>query len=70
LVALPASVSAKILLLNTMLGQKVTPAELARRLGTSPQVVNRIVDIEHATKIDTIAEALEALGKHLELAVV
>jgi hypothetical protein len=39
-------------------------------LGTSPQVVNRIVDHKHVTKIDTIAEALEALGKHLELAVV
>jgi antitoxin HicB len=70
LVALPASVSAKVLLLNAMLEQKVTPSDLARRLGTSPQVVNRIVDIKHATKIDTIAEALEALGKRLELAVV
>ncbi|MFP4891494.1 type II toxin-antitoxin system HicB family antitoxin [Paraburkholderia sp. EG304] len=70
LVALPASASAKVLLLNEMIGQKVTPAELARRLNTSPQAVNRIVDIGHATKIDTIAEALEALGKHLEIAVV
>lgn len=70
LVSLPASGSAKVLLLNQMLEQKVTPAELARRLNTSPQVVNRIVDIGHATKIDTIAEALEALGKHLEIAVV
>jgi antitoxin HicB len=69
LVALPASVSAKVLLLNAVLEQGITPAELARRLGTSPQVVNRIVDIRHATKIDTIAEALEALGKHLEIAV-
>ncbi|MEX3932528.1 type II toxin-antitoxin system HicB family antitoxin [Paraburkholderia phymatum] len=70
LVALPASVSAKVLLLNEMIAQKVTPSDLARRLGTSPQVVNRIVDIKHATKIDTIAEALEALGRQLEIAVV
>jgi antitoxin HicB len=70
LVALPASVSAKVLLLNEMIERTVTPADLARRLGTSPQVVNRIVDVKHATKIDTIAEALESLGKHLELAVV
>ncbi|MGN6589317.1 MAG: type II toxin-antitoxin system HicB family antitoxin [Sphingomicrobium sp.] len=70
LVALPASVSAKILLLNEMLSQKVTPAELARRLNTRSQDVNRIVDLGHTTKIDTIAEALEALGKHLELSVV
>lgn len=70
LVALPATVSAKVLLLNEMIEQKVTPSELARRLGTSPQVVNRIVDIKHATKIDTLAEALEALGKRLEITVV
>lgn len=70
LVALSASVSAKVLLLNEMLVQKVTPSELARRLNTRPQDVNRIVDLGHTTKIDTIAEALEALGKHLELAVV
>lgn len=70
LVALPASASAKVLLLNEMIAQKVTPAELARRLNTRPQDVNRIVDIGHATKIDTIAAALEALGKRLELAVV
>ncbi len=70
LVALPASASAKVLLLNEMIAQQVTPAELARRLHTRPQDVNRIVDIGHATKIDTIAAALEALGKHLELAVV
>jgi antitoxin HicB len=70
LVALPATVSAKVLLLNEMIEQKVTPSELARRLGTSPQAVNRIVDIHHATKIDTIAEAVEALGKRLEIGVV
>ena len=70
LVALPASATAKVLLLNEMIAQKITPAELARRLGMSPQLVNRIVDIHHATKIDTIAEAVEALGKQLEVAVV
>lgn len=70
LVALPASVSAKILLLNEMLIQKVTPSELARRLNTRPQDVNRIVNLGHATKIDTIAEALAALGKQLEIRVV
>jgi len=70
LIALPASVSAKVLLLNEMLAQKVTPSELARRLSTRPQDVNRIVNLGHATKIDTIAEAFEALGKHLEVSVV
>lgn len=68
-IELPASVAAKVLLLNTMLEQKVTPAELARRLHTSPQSVNRLVDLGHATKIDTVADALRAMGRHMELAI-
>lgn len=68
-VELAPSVSAKVMLLNTMLEQHVTPAELARRLQTSPQSVNRLVNLEHTTKIDTVADALRALGRHMELVV-
>lgn len=68
-VELPPSIGAKVLLLNTMLEQCVTAAELARRLHTSPQSVNRLVDLAHATKIDTVATALKALGRHMELVV-
>ncbi|MYM37276.1 type II toxin-antitoxin system HicB family antitoxin [Duganella sp. FT94W] len=70
LIALPASVSCKILLLNEMIAQKVGPSELARRMGTSPQVVNRLVDLHHPTKIDTIEDAIGCLGKQLELSTV
>ena len=52
-----------------MLDQRVTAAELARRLHTSPQSVNRLVNLAHATKIDTVAVALKALGRHMELVV-
>jgi antitoxin HicB len=69
-VELPASVSAKVLLLNEMIKQKVRPAELARRLETTPQEVNRLTDLRHATKIDRIAGAMKALGKTLEIRVV
>lgn len=67
LVGLPVSASAKVLLLNEMIEQKVTAADLARRLNTRPQDVQRIVDLGHTTKIDTIAEALGVLGKRLEV---
>jgi antitoxin HicB len=53
-----------------MIQQKFTPSDPARRLGSSPQVVNQIVQIKHATKIDTIADAVAALGKRLQIAVV
>lgn len=69
LVELPPSVWAKVLLLNEMLAQHVTASELARRLKTTPQNVNKVVDLGHATKIDTLNEALHAMGKRLELRV-
>ena len=66
-IEVPASVSAKVLLLNEMLEQKVQPAELARRMKVTPQEVNRLMKLHHNTKIDGIAEALKALGKTLEM---
>jgi len=68
-VVLQASLSAKILLLNEMLAQNVHPAELARRLGTTPQQVNRLTNLRHTTRIDGIDAALHVLGKSLELRV-
>jgi antitoxin HicB len=67
LVELPASYTAKILLLNEMAAQKVRPAELARRLKVTPQEVTRLIDVHHTTKIDGIAGALKALGKTMEI---
>ncbi|MNO08579.1 Antitoxin HicB [compost metagenome] len=58
-----------MLLLNEMIAQGVTQAELARRLNTRKQEVQRIVNLDHATKIDTIEAAFRALGKRLELTV-
>jgi antitoxin HicB len=67
LVALPLSVSAKVMLLNEMIAQQIRPVDLARLMGVKPQEVNRIIDLNHATKIDTLAAATAALGKELEL---
>lgn len=65
IVDLPASVAVKVLLLNEMLKEHMTPSKLARKLETSPQTVTRIVDLHHATKIDTLADAFKAMGKTL-----
>lgn len=69
LVSLPPSVWAKVLLLNEMLAQGVSQAELAKRMGIIPQKVTRLVDLSHTTKIDTLAQAFDKLGKRLSLAI-
>lgn len=66
-VELPASVAAKMLLLNEMVVQKIRPVELARRLEVTPQEVTRLIDPRHTSKIDGIAAALKALGKTMEI---
>jgi antitoxin HicB len=65
IVSLPVSLSLKVALLNEMVLQGIRPAELAKRLKTSKQEVNRLTTLSHATKVDRIAEALRALGKEL-----
>jgi len=67
LIELPASLSAKLLLVNEMIVQQVRPAELARRLQVTPQEVTRLINPRHKSKIDGIAVALKALGKTLEI---
>ena len=66
-VEVPASVAAKIILLNTFLASGLTQVELAARMGIKKQEVTRLFDLHHSTKIDTIQKALAALGKTLEL---
>ena len=68
-IELPASLSAKILLLNEMVSQNIRPAELARRLNTTPQEVNRLTNLRHKSRIDGIDAALHAMGRHLEISV-
>jgi antitoxin HicB len=67
LIALPLSVAAKILLLNRMIERNVRAADLARMMGIKPQEVNRLIDLNHSTKIDTLALAMLAMGCELEL---
>lgn len=69
LIDLPPSISAKVFLLNELIRQKISNAELARRLGTSPQTVNRLTTLTHPTKIDALAEVFAALGKRLDVVV-
>jgi antitoxin HicB len=66
-VELPASVSAKTLLYNEMIAQRIRPSELARRMKIPRQEMTRLLDPRHLTKIDSIAAAVHALGKQLEV---
>ncbi|MGP5546156.1 type II toxin-antitoxin system HicB family antitoxin [Psychrobacter aquimaris] len=67
LITLPVSASTKVMLLNLLLEEHVSQAELAKRMGIRPQQVTRIVNLEHTTKIDTVEQAFKALGRKLSI---
>ena len=64
-VVLPAVVSAKVLLWNAMLDAGMRKADLARRLNLSPTVIDRLLSLAHASRIEQLETALAALGKKL-----
>ncbi|WP_426575457.1 type II toxin-antitoxin system HicB family antitoxin (plasmid) [Xenorhabdus stockiae] len=66
-IEIPASVVAKVLLLNAMVKAGISRAELGRRIGIKKQNVKQLLDVYHATKIDTIEKALLNLGYKLTL---
>lgn len=63
-IELPLSVWSKVLLLNTMLEQNVSQSQLGKMLDKPRQEINRMTNLSHATKIDSVVEALKALGKN------
>lgn len=69
-VILPALVTAKVLLMNEMLDQKVRKAELARRLDVHMPQVDRLLDLRHSTKLEFIESAYHKLGKHISISIV
>lgn len=65
-VQLPAQTVAKIVLWNAMREKGMRVADLARALGLSHPVTNRLVDFEHNSKIEQVENALKALGTSIK----
>lgn len=69
-VALPALVSAKVLVWNEMFAQKLRKADLARKLGVQAPQVDRLFNLKHSSKIEFVEQAAHALGKSLSVSLV
>ena len=66
-VALPALTASKAILYQEMRDQGVGKAELGRRLGWRLPLVDRVLDMQHRSRLDQIDAALAAIGRHLEV---
>ena len=68
-ITLDVMTSAKLALATVMAAEEVSNVALARRLGVNEKVVRRLLDLDHASQIDRLEEALASLGKMLQVSV-
>src|SRR5258708_37181755 len=69
LVSLPALQSAKVELYTAFSASGMKKAELARRIGISKTNIERLFDLDHASRLDQIEAAFRAIGKKLEVTI-
>ncbi|HGG6608020.1 TPA: hypothetical protein ACJG8M_002154 [Salmonella enterica subsp. diarizonae serovar 50:k:z] len=68
-VVLPATLSAKVELYNTLLASHVSKSELARRMGIPNQNIKKLLSPSTKSRLDTMESAFAALGKRLDISV-
>ena len=64
---LPTLTSVKVMLYQGMRDQGVGKAELARRLGWHMPQVDRVLDVQHRSRLDMMDAALGAIGQRLHV---
>ncbi|EIK9753019.1 hypothetical protein V8G21_004656 [Salmonella enterica] len=68
-VYLPVLPAMKAALHNAMIETGTRKAELARKLGKSGTQIDRLLDVEHSSKAETIELALHQLNKNIGVSV-
>ena len=67
LALLPTLTSVKVMLYQGMREQGIGKAELARRLGWHLPQVDRVMDVQHRSRLDQMEAALGAIGRQLQV---
>ena len=68
-VALDTNAALKVLLWRAMQREGLRKADLARRLGWHAPQVDRILDLNHHSRIDLLDQAFAALGRRILVAI-
>jgi antitoxin HicB len=66
-IALPLTTIIKMAIYMNMREQGITKADLARKLSVNQKVIDRLLDLNHHTRIESLERALRALGKKVEV---
>lgn len=68
-VTIPVLVTMKAALHNAMIETGTRKAELARRLGQKGPQIDRLLDVEHSSKVETIELALRQLNRDVNISI-
>ncbi|WP_119390089.1 type II toxin-antitoxin system HicB family antitoxin [Taklimakanibacter lacteus] len=63
-------IAAKLALYDLMIKTETRKADLARKLGVHAPQIDRLLDLDHDSRLDQIDSAVRALGKELEIRIV
>lgn len=66
-VALPVLVIMKAALHNAMIETGTRKADLARKLGQKGPQIDRLLDVEHSSKVETVELALHQLQRRVDM---
>ncbi|MBS0847268.1 hypothetical protein [Citrobacter sp. JGM124] len=66
---LPVLTCLKIALHNAMINTGTRKADLARKLNQKGPQIDRLLDVEHASKVETLEQALYLLGYEVSVSV-
>ena len=66
-IALPTLTAVKVILYRGMRDQGIGKSELARRLGWHLPQVDRVLDVNHNSRLDQMDAALRAIGHRLQV---
>lgn len=69
LVRVPLLVAMKAALHNAMIETGTRKADLARKLGQKPPQIDRLLDVEHSSRVETVELALRELNRNAILTI-
>lgn len=67
IISVPVLVTMKAALYNAMIQTGTRKADLARRLGVNAPQVDRLLDVEHSSKVEKVGLALAQLGRKVSV---
>ncbi|WP_039057596.1 type II toxin-antitoxin system HicB family antitoxin [Enterobacter sp. Bisph1] len=68
-ISLPVLVAMKAALHNAMIETGTRKADLARKLGQKGPQIDRLLDVEHSSKVETVELALHQLNRQIDLSI-